>query len=57
MELMYAILMAVGALVVGFAVAALIFFRAGMNRRKKVAEAAIGSAEAEAERILKDARE
>ena len=57
MELMYAILMAVGALVVGFAVAALIFFRAGMNRRKKVAEAAIGSAEAEAERILKDAKE
>ena len=54
-ELLYAILMAVGALIVGFAVAALIFFRAGMNRRKKVAEAAIGSAEAEAERILKDA--
>ena len=54
-ELLYAILLASGALVVGGLVCGLIFYRAGINHRKKVAEAAIGSAEAEAERILKDA--
>ena len=51
MELMYAILMAAGSLVGGGAVAGVIFYRAGIKHRQKVAEAAIGSAEAEAERI------
>lgn len=45
-----------GALIVGALVAALIAYRAGSNHRKKTAEAAIGSAEKEAERILKDAK-
>ena len=49
MELMYAILMAAGSLVGGGAVAGVIFYRAGIKHRQKVAEAAIGSAEAEAE--------
>ena len=45
-----------GALVVGAAVAGIVAYRAGIAHRKKVAEAAIGSAEAQAERILKDAK-
>ncbi len=45
-----------GALIVGAAVAGIIAYRAGIAHRKKVAEAAIGSAEAQAERILKDAK-
>lgn len=45
-----------GALIVGGLVAALIAFRAGVQHRKKEAEAQIGSAEAEAERIVKEAR-
>ena len=45
-----------GALIVGGVVAALVAFRAGIQHRKKQAESAIGSAEKEAERILKDAR-
>ncbi len=45
-----------GALIVGGVVAGLIAFRAGINHRKKQAEATIGSAEKEAERILKDAK-
>ena len=57
MELMYAILMAAGSLVAGGTIAGIIAFRAGGKHRQKVAEAAIGSAEAEAERILKDAKE
>ncbi len=47
---------AVGALVIGGLVAALIAYRAGIAHRKKTAEAQIGSAETEADRILKDAR-
>ncbi len=47
----------VGCLLVGGLVAGLIAYRAGGNHRKKVAEAAIGSAEKEAERIRTDARE
>ena len=43
------------ALAVGALVAGLIAYRAGINHRKKVAEAAIGSAELEAQRILADA--
>ena len=45
-----------GALIIGAVVAGLAAFRAGVNHRKKQAEAAIGSAEKEAERILKDAK-
>ena len=45
-----------GALIIGAVVAGLVAFRAGVNHRKKQAEAAIGSAEKEAERILKDAK-
>ena len=45
-----------GALIIGALVAALIAYRAGIVHRKKEAEAAIGSAEAEAERIRKEAR-
>ena len=45
-----------GALIIGAVVAGLAAFRAGINHRKKQAEAAIGSAEKEAERILKDAK-
>ena len=45
-----------GALIIGALVAALIAYRAGIAHRKKEAEAVIGSAEAEAERIRKEAR-
>ena len=43
------------ALAVGALVAGVISYRAGIKHRKKVAEAAIGSAELEAQRILADA--
>ena len=43
-----------GALVVGAAVAGIVAYRAGIAHRKKVAEAAIGSAEAQAERICRE---
>ena len=56
-ELLYAVLMAAGALVIGAVVAALIAYPAGIKHRRKVAEAAIGSAEAEAERIITAAKE
>ena len=56
-SLLVAVGIGVGALAVGALVAGLIAYRAGINYRKRVAEAAIGSAEAEAERILKDARQ
>ncbi|PWL81915.1 MAG: ribonuclease Y [Clostridia bacterium] len=55
MSMLFAILMCVGGLAVGAAVAAIIAFKAGIAHRKKEAEAAIGSAEAEAERIRKEA--
>ena len=54
-SMLIAILMCVGGLAVGAAVAAIIAFKAGIAHRKKEAEAAIGSAEAEAERIRKEA--
>lgn len=50
------ILCAVAGLAVGGVVAGLVAFRAGVSHRKKTAEAAIGSAEAEAERIVSDAK-
>ncbi len=46
----------VGGLVVGGVAAGVIAFRSGISHRKKTAEAAIGSAEAEAERIVKEAK-
>ena len=46
-----------GSLLVGAVVAGLIAYRAGINHRKKVAEAQIGSAETEAKRILSDAKD
>jgi len=50
-----AVVIGAGGLLVGGTVAAVIAFNAGVAHRKKVAEAAIGSAETEAERIRKDA--
>ena len=50
------IICAGGGLIVGAVPTALIAHRAGINHRKKTAEAKIGSAEAEAERILRDAK-
>ncbi len=50
-----AVAMCAGGLLVGGTVAGIISFKAGVAHRKKVAEAAIGSAETEAERIRKDA--
>ena len=54
-SMLFAVLMCVGGLAVGAAVAAIVAFKAGIAHRKKEAEAAIGSAEAEAERIRKEA--
>ncbi len=54
-DLWIAVAMCVGGLLVGAAVAAVVAFKAGVAHRKKIAEAAIGSAETEAERIRKDA--
>lgn len=56
MELWLAIVLAVAALIVGAVVAGIIAFKSGVSHRKKQAEAAIGSAEAEAERIVADAK-
>ncbi|MGN0552276.1 MAG: Rnase Y domain-containing protein, partial [Oscillospiraceae bacterium] len=50
------IIAAVIALVVGFGVGGAIFFFAGINHRKKQAEAEIGSAEKEAERLVEAAK-
>ena len=47
--------MCAGGLLIGGTVAGVVSFKAGVSHRKKVAEAAIGSAETEAERIRKDA--
>ena len=49
------ILTGLGALVVGGGISGFVAFKAGVSHRKKSAEATIGSAEAEAERILKEA--
>ena len=55
MPLMY-ILTGVGSLLVGGVASGIVAFRSGVSHRKKTAEMAIGSAEAEAERILKEAK-
>ncbi len=49
------ILTGLGALVVGGGISGFVAFKAGVSHRKKSAEATIGSAEAEAQRILKEA--
>jgi ribonuclease Y len=54
MELIYAILLALGAFVVAGVLSALIFRKIGYNARKRIAEAEIGSAEEEAKRIRDD---
>lgn len=54
-SILVAVLLCVAGLVVGAVVAALVAFKAGIAHRKKEAEAAIGSAEAEADRIRKEA--
>lgn len=50
------ILLCVVALVLGSAVSGFICFKQGVNYRKKTAEAAMGSAEREAQRIVADAK-
>lgn len=48
------ILLCIGSLLLGAVIAGIIAFRAGIKHRKNVAEAAIGSAETEAKRIVSD---
>ncbi len=50
------ILLCVIAFIVGAAISGIILFRAGIQYRRKTAEAAIGNAEQEAERIIEDAK-
>ena len=49
-------LVAVIAAVVAFALAAVIFFYAGINYRKKIAESTIGNAEQQAKKIVEDSK-
>lgn len=49
------ILLCVAGLIAGSIIAGIIAFKAGVSHRKKIAEAAIGSAEEEAKRIMSDA--
>ena len=51
-----AILLCVVALVLGAGISGIICFKQGISYRKKTAEAAVGSAEKEAERIVEDAK-
>lgn len=51
-----ALLLIVAAAAVSAVVCGMIFYRRGYNDRKTKAEAQIGSAEQEAERILEDAK-
>ncbi len=51
-----AILIAVGAFIVGAVISGIVLFKLGINYRKQQAESAIGSAEAEAKRIVDDAQ-
>ncbi|MGN0601304.1 MAG: ribonuclease Y [Oscillospiraceae bacterium] len=56
MSIEIAILLCVSALIFGSVVCGIIFFKVGVKHRKKIAEAAVGSAEKEAERIVEDAK-
>ena len=51
-----AVLLCIAAFVVGAAICGIICFKLGINHRKKIAEAAVGSAEKEADRIVEDAK-
>ena len=53
-QLIYAVLMAIGAFTVAGVGSAIIFRKVGYNARKRVAESEIGSAEEEAKRIRDD---
>lgn len=55
MTLPIAIMLSVATFIVGGALFAVVAFKKGMEHRRKTAEAAIGSAEKEAERIVEDA--
>ena len=55
-DIIWIILSCIAGLAVGGTVAAFIAFKAGVSHRKKTAEAIIGSAEAEAEKIMSDAK-
>ncbi len=55
-SIIVAALLCLAALALGAVVSGLISFKAGINHRKKIAEAQIGSAEQEAERIVDDAK-
>ena len=54
LDLIYSILLAVGAFAVGSVVFAVVFRKVGYNARKRIAESEIGSAEEEAKRIRDD---
>ena len=54
--LLVGILLCVAGLLVGAVIAGFVAFKSGVSHRKKTAEAAIGSAEAEAERIMSEAK-
>lgn len=56
MSIEIAVLLIVVALVAGAAVSGLISFKQGIRYRQRTAEAAMGSAEKEAERIVEDAK-
>lgn len=55
MDLLTSVLLCIGTLILGAAVSFFIAFRLGENHRRKNAEAKIGSAEQEAQRIIDDA--
>ena len=54
LELIYAILLALGAFAAGSVIFAVVFRKVGYNARKRIAESEIGSAEEEAKRIRED---
>ena len=56
MEIELAILLSVVTFIIGAVISGFILFKQGIKYRRKTAEAAVGSAEAEAERIVEDAK-
>lgn len=55
-SIVLAVILCLIALALGAVISGYLMFKAGINHRKKIAEAAIGSAEAEAEKIISTAR-
>ena len=55
MDVIWIIVSGVGGLAVGAVVSGIIAFKSGVNNRRRTAEALIGSAEQESERIIKEA--